>query len=99
MRSVVVLTGPEMQAGILREVQSRPSLKGKFVGAVHLIADPLEQKAELRIRAQVVLFDTEGAARAYAQGNPKPVGMENRTDEFVPIAAAAETQPEPGANG
>lgn len=72
MKSVVVLTGPEIQQGCAREVRSRPSLAGKFIGAIHLIADPYEERGELRIRAQVVLFDTEGAARAYQMGNPKP---------------------------
>lgn len=88
-----MLTGPEIQQGILREITARESLKNKFVAAVHLISDPFEPNSDLKIRAQVVLFDTEGAARAYAQGNPKPVGMDAKRETITEEIVAADTAP------
>ena len=66
MKQTVIVTGPELQLGVASEVLSRPQFRGKHVAAIHLIADPDESTPELRIRAQVILFDTEKVAREYA---------------------------------
>lgn len=67
MKTLLVLNGHEINAAVLALVSLRPSQAGKFVGAVHLIADPEATRPELQFRANVVLFDTEKAAREYAQ--------------------------------
>lgn len=64
MKEVIVVSGPEVQEAVLKMLGNRRTLAGKFVGAVHLVSDP-EADPALRIRANVVLFDTEKAAREY----------------------------------
>ncbi len=66
MKQVVVVTGPELQEAALQYLGKRQSLQGRFVGAIHLISDSSATDARLRIRANVVTFDTEKLARAYA---------------------------------
>lgn len=72
MKQTVIVTGPELQQAVATMVGLRPQFRGKHIAAVHLIADPDEPKAELKIRAQVVLFDTAKSAEEYGQPNTAP---------------------------
>lgn len=67
MKQTIILTGPELQAAVEREIVRR--FPDKHLAMVSLIADPEEARAELRIRAQVIVFDTLKAAREYPK-NP-----------------------------
>ncbi len=82
MKSVVVVTGPELQEAVLLLLGSRPSMHGRFVGGVHLVADSGELRADLRIRANVVLFDTQKAAAEYGRENdPKVLAADEAVTE------------------
>lgn len=88
MKTVLSVNGNEINAAILAMISMRPSQKGKFVAAVHLIADPEATRPELQFRANVVLFDTEKAAREYALG-PDP----KADAEQLPASALATDAP------
>ncbi len=66
MKQVVILSGPELQEAALQYLARRKSLEGRHVAAIHLISDSSATDPRLRIRANVVTFDTEKLARAYA---------------------------------
>ncbi len=52
------------------------------MGGVHLVADSGELRADLRIRANVVLFDTQKAAAEYGRENdPKVLAADEAVTE------------------
>ncbi len=69
MKSLVVITASELRDAALHVLLTRPQFNGKCVGAVEFVFDPAEPSEERRIRAEVVLFDTDAAARRYMAGN------------------------------
>lgn len=82
MKSVIVVSGPELQEAVLMYLGTRASLHGKHVGGVHLVADSGELRADLRIRANVVLFDTQKAAAEYGRENdPKVLAADEAVTE------------------
>jgi hypothetical protein len=87
MKTTVVLGAAELQQAAIALVSRRPSCQGKFVGGVILVADPKELRQDLQIRANVILFDTEKAAREFAQG-PTP-GVEHGDKPATPADPAA----------
>ena len=86
MKQLLVVDGVEIQAAVMAMIVRRQSMKDRFVGAVHLVCDPEEPRANLRIRCQVVHFDTEKAAREYAE---KPSEADKDLAPGVATAPAA----------
>jgi len=89
MKKILVVDGKEIQEAVVAMVLRRQSTAGKFIGGAHLICDPDEPRPELRFRVNVILFDTEKAAREYSEMDFPPasdVGQAN---------VLATTQPKP----
>lgn len=81
MKHVTVVTGVEIQQAVMAMVLKREAMAGRHIGAVHLVADANEPRPELRIRCNVIHFDTERAAREYSE---KPAdAAEKKGDEAV----------------
>ncbi len=72
MRDVLVLTLPEIEEGVMRVIQSRPSHRGKFIGAIEFLVDNAATDERLRLRANVTFFDKQETARKYHEALTKP---------------------------
>lgn len=72
-KQVTVVSLSEVQRAILAELGRRPTMRGRFIAAVYAIADD-HAPADLKIRFNVVSFDTEKAARAYQEA-PEPIDV------------------------
>lgn len=92
MKKIVVVDGREIQQAVIAMMNRRPSLQGQFIGGVHLIADMAEKRPELRFRCNVVLFDTEKAAREYGEKDPPPADVGQLP--AAPLGAEGEGKPE-----
>lgn len=80
MKEVVCLVLPELEEAVMRLIASRPSHVRKFVGAIEFFVDPTNPKEELRIRANVALFNTQAMAHAYHEELVNPKKPEEKSD-------------------
>lgn len=85
MKKITVIDGQEILEAIVAMMYRRPSMAGRFIGAVHMIADNNERNPALQIRANVVHFDTEKAALDYSKA-PDPVDAPKPTEPAKPDA-------------
>lgn len=85
MKQVVVVGGNEIMHAIIAMLLRRESFRDRFIAGVYMIADDAAPEQDLKIRANVVHFDTEKAAREYRdtpdakdapQPTPKPEGAQ-----------------------
>lgn len=67
MKRTVVLTASDLCGAGIEALMRRPQFRGKHVAAYELLHELDNPSDDLKVRCEVVLFDTEKAARDYAK--------------------------------